>query len=376
MANGDGIALLSDARRASNDGDAFESSAWARLAHSADVRNFAANWLDIQCRSFEGVIRGVVVLRSSVSAAFAPVAVWPEGIEGSPRLVAVVERSLKERTVAVDGLTRNARRQDPVFVAHPVLVDDELYGTAALEIEGRPEAAVRELIQRLGFGLGWLEALARRKTFTSKARLVMVLELIATSLQHERFQAAATAVATELATTFGCERVSIGFMKGRHIQVKALSHSAAFAAKTNVVRAGEPGRITVATNMAGRGTNIRLAPGVAEIGGLHVLSTVRHDSRRIDRQLFGRCGRQGDPGSYQVVISLEDEIFHNFFKHRIAAVRKLFPHAGKPLPAWLGDRLVGYAQNAAERHHGRIRRDLLRSDDQLSDLLAFAGRSE
>ena len=143
-----------------------------------------------------------------------------------------------------------------------------------------------------------------------------------------------------------------------------------------VARAGEPGRITVATNMAGRGTDIRLAPGVAELGGLHVLSTVRHDSRRIDRQLFGRCGRQGDPGSFQVVISLEDEIFHDFFKRRIAAVRRLFPHEGKPLPAWLGDRLVGYAQNSAERQHGRIRRDLLRSDDQLSDMLAFAGRSE
>ncbi len=239
MANDDGIALISDARRASNDGESFESSSWARLAHSADVRNFAANWLDIQCRAFDGVIRGVVVLRSAESAAFAPLAVWPEGIEGSPRLVAVVERSLKERTVAVDGITRNPRRQDPVFLAHPVLVDDELYGTAALEIEGRSDAAVRELIQRLALGLGWLEALARRKTFTSKARLVTVLELIATSLQHERFQAAATAVATELATTFGCERVSIGFMKGRHIQVKALSHSAAFAAKTNVVRAIE-----------------------------------------------------------------------------------------------------------------------------------------
>jgi preprotein translocase subunit SecA len=143
-----------------------------------------------------------------------------------------------------------------------------------------------------------------------------------------------------------------------------------------VARAGEAGRITVATNMAGRGTDIRLAPGVADIGGLHVLSTVRHDSRRIDRQLFGRCGRQGDPGSYQVIISLEDEIFHGFFKDRIAAMRRLFTREGEPLPAWLGDRLVGFAQNAAERHHGRIRRDLLRADDQLSDLLAFAGRSE
>ncbi len=239
MANDDGIALISDARRGAADGAPYESPAWARLAHSADTRNFAANWLDIQCRAFDGVIRGVVVLRGAESAGFAPVAVWPEGIEGSPRLVAVVERSLRERAVAVDGVTRHARRQDPVFLAHPVQVDDELFGTAALEIEGRSEAAVRELIQRLGFGLGWLEALARRKTFTSKARLVTVLELIATSLQHARFQAAATAVATELATTFGCERVSIGFMRGRHIRVKALSHSAAFAAKTNVVRAIE-----------------------------------------------------------------------------------------------------------------------------------------
>jgi preprotein translocase subunit SecA len=143
-----------------------------------------------------------------------------------------------------------------------------------------------------------------------------------------------------------------------------------------VARAGETGRITVATNMAGRGTDIRLAPGVADMGGLHVLSTVRHDSRRIDRQLFGRCGRQGDPGSYQVVVSLEDEIFQGFFKPYVARLRKLFPHSGKPLPQWLGDRLVSYAQGTAERHHGRIRRDLLRSDDQLNDLLAFTGRGE
>jgi multidrug resistance efflux pump len=139
----------------------------------------------------------------------------------------------------VDGAKRVARRQDPIFIAHPILVDDELYGAAALEIEGRSESTVRDLVQRLGWGIGWLEALARRKTFTSKARLVTVLELISTSLQHERFQAAATAVATELATTFGCERVSIGFMKGRHIKVQALSHSSAFAKKTNLIRAIE-----------------------------------------------------------------------------------------------------------------------------------------
>lgn len=241
MAEDDSIALITDARRAAGDGDgeSFESEFWARLAHAADSRSFASGWLDIQCRAFDGVIRGAVILRTSEAAAYAPVAIWPEGIEGSPKLAAVVERALKERRVAVDGAKRNARRQDPVFIAHPILVDDELYGAAALELEGRPESALRDLVRRLGWGIGWLEAHARRKTFTSKARLVTVLELIATSLQHERFQAAATAVATELATTFGCERVSIGFMKGRHIQVRALSHSAAFAKKTNLIRAIE-----------------------------------------------------------------------------------------------------------------------------------------
>jgi preprotein translocase subunit SecA len=143
-----------------------------------------------------------------------------------------------------------------------------------------------------------------------------------------------------------------------------------------IARAGEGGRVTVATNMAGRGTDIRLAPGVADLGGLHVLATERHDARRIDRQLFGRCGRQGDPGSYQVIVSLEDEIVHDFFKGHALRLRRLFPQRGRPLPAWLGELLVSVAQRAAERHHGRARRALLRIDDQLSDLLAFAGRSE
>jgi multidrug resistance efflux pump len=250
VAEKDGIVLISDARKGGGEGSAFESEAWARLAHAADARSFAANWLEIQCRAFNGVIRGAVILRASETAAFAPVAIWPEGIEGSPKLASVVERALQQRAVVVDGVTRAAQRKDPVFIGHPILVDDELYGAVALEVEGRSEYEVRELVQRLGWGIGWLEALSRRKTFTSKARLVTVLELIATALQHEHFQAAATAVATELATTFGCERVSIGFMKGRHIQVLALSHSASFSKKTNLVRALEAAMDEAADQLA------------------------------------------------------------------------------------------------------------------------------
>ena len=143
-----------------------------------------------------------------------------------------------------------------------------------------------------------------------------------------------------------------------------------------VAKAGERGRITVATNMAGRGTDIRISPDVVELGGLHVLSTVRHDSRRIDRQLFGRCGRQGDPGSYQVIVSLEDELFTQHIKGLAARLRRMSRKNGAPLPEWLGSWLVNLAQGRAERQHGRMRRDLLRSDDRLSDLLAFTGRGE
>ena len=143
-----------------------------------------------------------------------------------------------------------------------------------------------------------------------------------------------------------------------------------------IARAGERGRITVATNMAGRGTDIRLAPSVVELGGLHVLATERHDSRRIDRQLFGRCGRQGDPGSYQVIVSLEDEIFNDMLKGDASWLRRFFPQRGKPLPKWFGELLVDFAQWSAERHNSGVRRQLLRVDEQLSDMLAFTGRGE
>jgi len=238
MSIDDKITAITDARRTASDagGERFDSAAWERLSQSGDAHQFAANWLDLQCRFLSGVIRGIVVLRTSEATAFAPAAVWPEAIEGSPQLAAVVERALQQRKVVVEGVARAAHRPSLVFLAHPVVVDDELCGAVALEVEGRAEAAVRELVQQLGWGVGWLEALVRRKTLTSKARLVTVLKLIATSLQHEGFQSAATAVATELATTFGCERVGIGFSKGRHIRLRALSHSASFAKKANLIR--------------------------------------------------------------------------------------------------------------------------------------------
>jgi preprotein translocase subunit SecA len=143
-----------------------------------------------------------------------------------------------------------------------------------------------------------------------------------------------------------------------------------------IARAGEAGHITVATNMAGRGTDIRLAPGIADRGGLHVIASERHDARRIDRQLFGRCGRQGDPGSFQLIVSLDDEMVQDYFKDGALNLPKLLRSWGGSLPHALGALLVSVTQRAAERRHSRARRELLRIDDRLNDTLAFSGSSE
>jgi len=143
-----------------------------------------------------------------------------------------------------------------------------------------------------------------------------------------------------------------------------------------IAQAGQPGRITVATNMAGRGTDIRLAPGVAGAGGLYVLATSRHEARRIDRQLSGRGGRQGDPGSFQTIMSLEDDLIKEYFGESLSGFFSRWGKCGKSLPLWLCKPIVGFAQSAAERHHSRIRRELLKLDDNLGDMLAFSGRTE
>jgi preprotein translocase subunit SecA len=138
-----------------------------------------------------------------------------------------------------------------------------------------------------------------------------------------------------------------------------------------IAMAGASERITVATNMAGRGTDIRLGAGVAERGGLHVICTERHDSRRIDRQLFGRCARQGDPGSCEAILAVEDDLVAS----RLPIIAGWLSPRDR-VPGWLGRALFVVAQWYAERAHSHARRQLLRADDSLSDQLAFSGRAD
>ena len=134
-----------------------------------------------------------------------------------------------------------------------------------------------------------------------------------------------------------------------------------------VARAGQVGAVTVATNMAGRGTDIKLGENVHELGGLHVIGSSRHDSRRIDRQLRGRCSRQGDPGSSKFYVSLEDDLMRLFGGDRIVKIFERFGlKEGDELQhPWL-DRSIESAQKRVEQQHFSIRKRTLDFDDVMN----------
>jgi preprotein translocase subunit SecA len=143
-----------------------------------------------------------------------------------------------------------------------------------------------------------------------------------------------------------------------------------------VARAGMPGCITVATNMAGRGTDIPLAAGVAAAGGLHVIATQLNDARRIDRQLFGRCARQGAPGSCEFMLSLEDELVKRFAAKSIRGMAAIWLQESIPLAGRACKTLLRLCQLRAERDQHRLRRHLENMDEYLGRILAFSGRPE
>jgi preprotein translocase subunit SecA len=140
-----------------------------------------------------------------------------------------------------------------------------------------------------------------------------------------------------------------------------------------VAAAGEQGRITIATNMAGRGTDIKLGRNVADLGGLHVIATERHESGRIDRQLFGRCARQGDPGSGQAFLSVEDELVRRFVPAWLQGRLKAAVALNGPGARHLSQLAISRAQRAAQRMAYRQRRSVLKMDTWLEEALSFSG---
>ncbi len=156
------------------------------------------------------------------------------------------------------------------------------------------------------------------------------------------------------------------------LKKKAIKHSVLNAKHHEqeaeiITEAGLKGRVTIATNMAGRGTDIKLGEGVKELGGLHILGTSRHESRRIDNQLRGRSGRQGDQGSSRFFLSLEDDLLRIFGSDRISGfMEKLGMEEDEPIEHKMISRAIENAQRKVEGHNFDIRKHLLEYDDVMN----------
>jgi preprotein translocase subunit SecA len=140
-----------------------------------------------------------------------------------------------------------------------------------------------------------------------------------------------------------------------------------------VALAGERGRVTIATNMAGRGTDIKLGHGVAQIGGLHVIASERHESGRVDRQLFGRAARQGDPGSAQAFVSTEDELIRRHVSPITAKALRTAVAGNVPGKRVLANSIFSRGQRNAQRLAAKQRVAVMRADTWLEEALSFAG---
>jgi preprotein translocase subunit SecA len=194
--------------------------------------------------------------------------------------------------------------------------------------------------------------------------------------RREKFSAVAAEIKTLHAQgrpiLVGTVSVETSEMLSRMLKKEGLIHSVLNAKFHQqeaeiVARAGQRGAITIATNMAGRGTDIKLGAGVSEVGGLHVLGTERHESRRIDRQLRGRCSRQGDPGSSHFFISLEDDLMRLFGSDRIVKLmERMGLEEGQELTHPLLNRSIQQAQKRVEGHNFQQRKRTLEYDDVMN----------
>lgn len=170
----------------------------------------------------------------------------------------------------------------------------------------------------------------------------------------------------------GTVSVDVSEVMSRMLKRKKIPHNVLNAKNHEyeadiVARAGQKFAITVATNMAGRGTDIKLGEGVADVGGLHVIASERHDSRRIDRQLRGRCSRQGDPGSSRFYVSLEDNLMRLFGSDKISMIMgKLGLDTGEELQHPLLNRSIETAQKRVEQQHYSVRKRTLEYDDVMN----------
>jgi multidrug resistance efflux pump len=215
---------------------------WRHFAEATTAKAFCQSWLPLQCRMLKGVRCAMVLLGDPDRGPYTPVAVWPDAKLSMNHLTGAAERALKERRglLIEDGDYENALPA-AVHVAYPIEVSGKIHGVVVLEVEQHSRHEVQAIMRQLHWGAAWLEVLIRRTEALQSAemneRLQKVLDLVASAVEHEGSHASAMAFVTRLATDLDCDRVSLGFTKGRHVRVRVMSHTAEFGKQTNLMRA-------------------------------------------------------------------------------------------------------------------------------------------
>ena len=219
-----------------------DSALWAVLASANDSREYCQSWLAIQCRLIPAVVGGVVLLRLEGAEGYSAVAVWPDVRRDMSYLTPTAQQALVERRGVV-APAKAAKEGAPAntFIGYPVEAVGQLHGVVVLDISPRPDAELQAALRQLHWGAAGLELMFCQQEVArvgeTRDKLQTVLEVVASAAAHDRFVAAGTALATDLATRLACDRVSVGFMHAGQIRIDAVSHSAQFKERTNLMRA-------------------------------------------------------------------------------------------------------------------------------------------
>lgn len=222
-----------------------DQSLWQEFAEATSPQKFCQSWLTLQCRMLGGVRSALVLLGPEERGPFTPVAVWPNLSFNVTHLTGAAERALRERRglLLKNDLTDNTDTSLPenYHIAYPIETSGTLRGAVILEVGLRPTHDLQAIMRQLHWGAAWLEVMFLRadalKAADANERLRKVLEMVTSAVEQGRFKEAAMAFVTRLATGLECDRVSVGFLDGKHVRVSALSHSAAFGKQMNLVAA-------------------------------------------------------------------------------------------------------------------------------------------
>lgn len=208
---------------------------WHAYASADSSRAARDAWLALQCAMISGVSRGVLVLGAPDTGPFVPVSLWPAGETATPLMAEVAGRSLAERQAVAVAMSPRS------VIASPILVDGHLHGLVALEMATSQDDLLHRQLRQLRWGTGGMASILRgeqsQEEQKTRERLIASLDLVASVLAEDGFDAAAQALATDLAIRLDCDRVSIGIVRERNTKVVAVSHSAEFGERMNLIRA-------------------------------------------------------------------------------------------------------------------------------------------